>query len=206
MLPVVRGDRETARQIVLYSFVMVAFTVFVGLWLGPLYTAAALVLGAVFIALSLLLRRDLSRARARCSSTTRSSTSRCSSRPRRSTRCSSDGSRARTAQPPVRLGAGAPLLPDLRRHDPRRGSVPAAGLSLAHSTCETLACKADPIAASLGPLRANAGSNRLAAEPRRARSRRRQVGPTMIQMRPSHSDRPADLPRQPRLAPLVSAP
>ena len=64
MLPVVRGDRETARQIVLYSFVMVAFTVFVGLWLGPLYTAAALVLGAVFVALSLLLRRDLSRARA----------------------------------------------------------------------------------------------------------------------------------------------
>ena len=65
MLPVVRGDRETARQIVLYSFVMVAFTVFVGLWLGPLYTAAALVLGTVFIALSLLLRRDLSRARAK---------------------------------------------------------------------------------------------------------------------------------------------
>jgi protoheme IX farnesyltransferase len=65
MLPVVRGDRETARQIVLYSVVMVAFTVFVGLWLGPLYTAAALVLGTVFIALSLLLRRDLSRARAK---------------------------------------------------------------------------------------------------------------------------------------------
>ena len=64
MLPVVRGDRETARQIVLYSVVMVAFTVFVGLWLGPLYTAAALVLGTVFIALSLLLRRDLSRAHA----------------------------------------------------------------------------------------------------------------------------------------------
>ena len=65
MLPVVRGDRETARQIVLYSIVMVAFTVFVGIWLGPLYTAAALVLGAVFIALSVLLRRDLSRARAK---------------------------------------------------------------------------------------------------------------------------------------------
>jgi protoheme IX farnesyltransferase len=64
MLPVVRGDRETARQIVLYSLAMVAFTVFVGIWLGPLYTAAAFVLGGVFIALSLLLRRDLSRARA----------------------------------------------------------------------------------------------------------------------------------------------
>ena len=65
MLPVVRGDRETARQIVLYSLAMVAFTLFVGLWLGPLYTAAALVLGAVFVALSLLLRRDLTRARAK---------------------------------------------------------------------------------------------------------------------------------------------
>jgi heme o synthase len=65
MLPVVRGDLETARQIVLYSLAMVAFTVFVGIWLGPLYTVAAMVLGAVFIALSLLLRRDLSRARAK---------------------------------------------------------------------------------------------------------------------------------------------
>ena len=65
MLPVVRGDRETARQIVLYSLAMVAFTVFVGIWLGPLYTVAAVVLGAVFVALSLLLRRDLSRARAK---------------------------------------------------------------------------------------------------------------------------------------------
>jgi protoheme IX farnesyltransferase len=64
MLPVVRGDRETARQIVLYSLAMVAFTVFVGLWLGPLYTTAAVVLGAVFIAMAVLLRRDLSRARA----------------------------------------------------------------------------------------------------------------------------------------------
>ena len=65
MLPVVRGDRETARQIVLYSLVMVAFTIFVGLWLGLLYTVSAIVLGAVFIALSLLLRRDLSRAHAK---------------------------------------------------------------------------------------------------------------------------------------------
>ena len=40
MLPVVRGERETARQIVLYSIVMVAFTVVVGIWLGPLYTVA----------------------------------------------------------------------------------------------------------------------------------------------------------------------
>ncbi len=65
MLPVVRGEKETARQIVLYSVAMVAFTVFVGIWLGALYTIAAAVLGAVFVALALLLRRDLSRARAK---------------------------------------------------------------------------------------------------------------------------------------------
>jgi protoheme IX farnesyltransferase len=65
MLPVVRGDRETARQIVLYSLAMVGFTIVVGLWLGPLYTVAAVVLGTVFIALAVLLRRDLSRARAK---------------------------------------------------------------------------------------------------------------------------------------------
>ena len=65
MLPVVRGDRETARQIVLYSLVMVAFTVVVGLWLGLIYTIAAVVLGAVFIALAVLLRRDLTRGRAK---------------------------------------------------------------------------------------------------------------------------------------------
>jgi protoheme IX farnesyltransferase len=64
MLPVVRGDRETARQILLYSIGLVAFTIVVGLWLGPLYTVAAAVLGGVFIALAVLLRRDLSRARA----------------------------------------------------------------------------------------------------------------------------------------------
>jgi protoheme IX farnesyltransferase len=64
MLPVVRGDRETARQIVLYSVGLVAFTVVVGIWLGPIYTVTAVALGAVFVALAILLRRDLSRARA----------------------------------------------------------------------------------------------------------------------------------------------
>ena len=64
MLPVVRGDAETARQIVVYSFVLVAFTIFVGIWLGAVYTAAAVALGAAFIALAILLRRDLTRARA----------------------------------------------------------------------------------------------------------------------------------------------
>jgi heme o synthase len=64
MLPVVRGDRETARQILLYSVALVGFTVAVGFWLGPLYTAAAVVLGGILVALAVLLRRDLSRARA----------------------------------------------------------------------------------------------------------------------------------------------
>jgi heme o synthase len=64
MLPVVRGDRETARQIVLYAIAMVAFTIAVGYWLGPLYTVAACALGAVFVALAVRLRRDLARARA----------------------------------------------------------------------------------------------------------------------------------------------
>ena len=64
MLPVVRGERETTRQILLYSFVMVAFTVAVGVWLGPLYTAAAAALGAVFLALAWQLRREASRPRA----------------------------------------------------------------------------------------------------------------------------------------------
>lgn len=64
MLPVVRGDRETARQILLYSLGLVAFTIAVGLWLGPFYTAVAAVLGVIFVALAVLLRRDHSRVRA----------------------------------------------------------------------------------------------------------------------------------------------
>jgi len=64
MLPVVRGDRETARQIVLYSVGLVAFTIAVGYWLGPIYTVAAAVLGAVLLALAVLLRADLKPARA----------------------------------------------------------------------------------------------------------------------------------------------
>ncbi len=64
MLPVVRGDRETARQILLYSLVLVLFTLAVGPWLGPVYTVSAAALGAVFLVLAVRLRRDLSRARA----------------------------------------------------------------------------------------------------------------------------------------------
>ncbi len=64
MLPVVRGDRETTRQILLYSVALVAFTVIVGFWLGPLYTVAAALLGLVFLVLAWQLRRDASRRRA----------------------------------------------------------------------------------------------------------------------------------------------
>ncbi len=58
MLPGTRGDRETTRQILLYSLGMVAFTLVVGLWLGPLYTLAAAGLGAYFVWLAWRLRRE----------------------------------------------------------------------------------------------------------------------------------------------------
>jgi len=64
MLPVVRGERETTRQILIYSIAMVVFTVAVGAWLGWLYTGAAVVLGAAFLALAAKLRRDASRRHA----------------------------------------------------------------------------------------------------------------------------------------------
>jgi protoheme IX farnesyltransferase len=66
MLPVVRGDRETARQIVLYSIGLVAVTLLPWAWgsAGLLYAACALALGAVFLWLAERLRRDISRPRA----------------------------------------------------------------------------------------------------------------------------------------------
>jgi protoheme IX farnesyltransferase len=66
MLPVVRGDRETARQITWYSIVLVAVTLvpaFMGT-LGTAYGASALVLGVLFLWLAVALRADLSRRRA----------------------------------------------------------------------------------------------------------------------------------------------
>jgi protoheme IX farnesyltransferase len=62
MLPVVRGDGETRRQILLYSVVLVAFTLVVGVWLGPLYTVAAGVLGGWLLVLAVRLRRGATRA------------------------------------------------------------------------------------------------------------------------------------------------
>src|SRR5437868_7120572 len=60
MLPVVRGDRETTRQILLYSVVLLAVTLAPVAWgtLGLPYLAAAVLLGAVFLQLAWRLRRD----------------------------------------------------------------------------------------------------------------------------------------------------
>jgi protoheme IX farnesyltransferase len=67
MLPVVRGDRETARQIVWYSVVLVAVTLLPFAWqtVGVVYLAAALLLGAVFLRLAWRLRRETTPVRAR---------------------------------------------------------------------------------------------------------------------------------------------
>ncbi len=66
MLPVVRGERETARQIVLYSIVLLGVTLLP--WAaggaGPIYVVAALALGAVFVGLAERLRRDTTPRRA----------------------------------------------------------------------------------------------------------------------------------------------
>jgi protoheme IX farnesyltransferase len=66
MLPVVRGVRETTRQIVLYAVVLVAVTAVPFLWgtLGVAYFAAALALGAAFVWLALRLRREATPRRA----------------------------------------------------------------------------------------------------------------------------------------------
>jgi len=66
MLPVVRGERETARQIVLYSVVLVGATLLPWGWggAGPVYVVCALALGAVFVWLAEQLRRDTTPRRA----------------------------------------------------------------------------------------------------------------------------------------------
>jgi protoheme IX farnesyltransferase len=66
MLPVVRGERETARQIVLYSALLVGVTLLpvAAGSAGILYLACALALGGVFLWLAERLRRDLSPRRA----------------------------------------------------------------------------------------------------------------------------------------------
>jgi protoheme IX farnesyltransferase len=64
MLPGTRGETEATRQILLYSLALVAFTIGVGWWLGPLYTAAAALLGLAFCLLAWRLRQVASRRNA----------------------------------------------------------------------------------------------------------------------------------------------
>ena len=66
MLPVVRGERETARQIVIYTVALVAATllpVAFGVF-GLVYAISALVLGAAFAWYAVRLWRELTRTRA----------------------------------------------------------------------------------------------------------------------------------------------
>jgi protoheme IX farnesyltransferase len=66
MLPVTRGDRETARQILWYTVVLVALTlapVALGTF-GVVYGLAAFALGATFLWLAVELRRTMARAAA----------------------------------------------------------------------------------------------------------------------------------------------
>jgi protoheme IX farnesyltransferase len=66
MLPVVRGEDETTKQIVLYTVALVAFTIAPALWgqFGLLYLVSAVALGGVFLGLAWLLRRERTPARA----------------------------------------------------------------------------------------------------------------------------------------------
>jgi protoheme IX farnesyltransferase len=67
MLPVVKGEAETARSIVRYTFLLVAISLLPVVWrtVGWLYLGAAIALGAAFIGLALALRHDTTPARAR---------------------------------------------------------------------------------------------------------------------------------------------
>jgi protoheme IX farnesyltransferase len=64
MLPVTRGDRETARQILWYTVVLVAVTLVpaaLGTF-GLVYGVSAALLGAAFLWLAVELRRTMQRA------------------------------------------------------------------------------------------------------------------------------------------------
>jgi protoheme IX farnesyltransferase len=66
MLPVVRGERETTRQILLYSVGLAALTLLPVAWhmFGPIYLLAAAALGGAFVLLAWQLRRDTTPRRA----------------------------------------------------------------------------------------------------------------------------------------------
>ena len=67
MLPVVKGEAETARSIVRYTLLLVAISLLPVFWhtVGWIYLGAALILGGGFIALALALRRETTPARAK---------------------------------------------------------------------------------------------------------------------------------------------
>jgi len=66
MLPVVRGERETVRQILLYSYVLIAVTLvpYLAGWMGLAYLVAAIGLGGAFVALAWNLARRATPKRA----------------------------------------------------------------------------------------------------------------------------------------------
>ena len=66
MMPVVRGEEETRRQIVLYAILLVALTLLpvVGGLFGFIYLAAAIILDAGFMTLAVILQRSRTRASA----------------------------------------------------------------------------------------------------------------------------------------------
>ena len=66
MLPVVRGEVETARQIVLYTIVLIAVSLLLlpAAGMGWLYLVSAVVLGGLFLAQALRLRSDAADGRA----------------------------------------------------------------------------------------------------------------------------------------------
>ncbi|MFN8188124.1 MAG: heme o synthase [Gaiellales bacterium] len=67
MLPIVKGDRETARSITRYTVLMVAITLlpFAVGGLSYLYLGAAVALGALFLWYAVALQRETTRARAK---------------------------------------------------------------------------------------------------------------------------------------------
>jgi protoheme IX farnesyltransferase len=67
MLPVVKGEAQTARSIVGYSIVLVGISLLPFLWrtVGFFYAASALALGLAFIALAVVLQRRTTPANAR---------------------------------------------------------------------------------------------------------------------------------------------
>jgi protoheme IX farnesyltransferase len=66
MLPVVRGERTTAMQVLLYTLLLTAITLVPGLLgtFGPAYLVTAALLGAVFCALAWRLWRNRTAANA----------------------------------------------------------------------------------------------------------------------------------------------